>query len=202
MKEIVFLLSLYFTFTLASFAQNSNCEIYESILNYLNDKEKEATYTQRVDPTDSNFNKLIRARKYELNFFIIKSKRRLDQLDVEYWFSELLKDSLLKKHTYISDSCHMVDCIFSYPTKYQYKNTASGNITIKDFNKEIRDRDIVNYSPIRITFSNVLYSNNIALVFVTTYKNIGWGRDTYVYGFVLEKKAGSWIIEKVGIEIL
>jgi len=205
MKKVVNILLLLLGFVHFSYAQkNNDCAIYSAVLDYFNKKEAGVKYVYKgiVNPVSGDLGKRVeRTGIHQLSFYIIKNKSRFDNNDVKYWFSQLVKDSILKRYKYVSNTDSVVDCSFACCLKYQYRDFEEvREFTNDDFSMDVKGTDTTYYTPIRITLSKVLYVKNIALVYTKVFSGLGNGRDMAVYGFVFMKKGKEWTLHKVEVE--
>jgi hypothetical protein len=202
-----FLLCITLNLSTTTFAQSKtdDCIIYKSVLTHLNEKEAKVRYEYGgiINPEENNMGERVeREGLHQYNFYIVDKKSDWGYLSVRDWFSKLIKDStvIYKNYRYNKDSIN--NCIFGDNIKHQYKPFTDIKFSEKDYKHEKREETIVYYTPIRITFSKVLYTkDNRALVFVKVYQGIGQGRDNYVYGFVFKKNNDDWIVSTIEGEI-
>ncbi|MCF3109588.1 hypothetical protein LL912_12475 [Niabella sp. CC-SYL272] len=191
-----------------SFAQNDvkdECLIYESILEFLNAREatNDTVYTGIIDPESDDIGTPIRRTGIlKLSFYIPKVRWDFTVAHLNPWFSSLLMDSSLLNYTYQTSDGGDLQCNFSNCLKYQFKAFEDTDFADKDFTSEIRGYDTIHYRPMRVTFSKILYSKNIALVFAKIFSGMGQGGDKALYAFKFKKEGDGWVIEKSEIEML
>lgn len=191
-----------FISTINIFAQNANdCIIYENVLLYLNKKEAELKIVYRgiIDPESGDIGTPVVRDKglYQHNFYIVDEKSNYGYS----WFSEFMKDSTIIHKNYIYDNDSIINCTFDNTIKYQYKPFIEIRFSEKDYLQEKIGETDVYYSPMRVTFSKVLYTNDDrALVFARIYQGIGGGRDRCAYGFVFNKNNDDWVLSLVEVK--
>src|SRR5690606_28197626 len=111
-------------------------------------------------------------------------------------------DSTVIHNDYFYNKDSIINCTFGDSIKYQYRPFIDIKFTEKDFLRQKRGEADVYYSPMRITFSKILYTNDgRALVYAKIYQGKGRGKDIYVYGFVFKKNNDDWILNFVDVEV-
>jgi hypothetical protein len=186
-----------------SSAQSQDCKIYETVLGYLNKNESviKYGYTGTINPESSELGERVDLSGQQLSFYIVKKKSDFDYYTIRDWFSKFIKDSTLNQYQYTSSQDSILNCSFSCCLKYQYRSfEETRKFTETDFSIEVKGNDTIHYTPVRITFSKILYSKNTALVYAKTFAGLGGGRDITVYGFVFKKKGKDWILKKSEVE--
>lgn len=182
------------------FSQNKtdDCIIYENVLMFLNKKETDIKYVYEgiIDPESDDMGKRVkREGLHQYNFYIVDKKSELGYLSVRDWFSKLVKDSTVIHKNYICNNDSVINCTFNDSIKYQYKPFIEIKFSEIDYLQEKRGEMNVYRTPIRVTFSKVLYTqDNRALVFAKIYQGVGRGKDNYVYAFVFKKNNDDWIL--------
>lgn len=214
MKKTIFILLLILFSGICALAQNYKhdqnfCKIYEMSMNYINriytDGGQRYVFDDSlVKPDNPRTGHYIKKVQHEqLNFYILEKKSRFNSNDVKYWFSDLLKDNTLKLNKYYTDTGSIMTCTFSENLNFQFRNYDEvRNFTPQDFRTEIKGVDTIHYTPVRITFSTVLYNMDIALVYAKLFIGLGGGPDVTAYAFEFKKKNGKWILVKAESEVL
>ena len=206
-KLVVFMLYITLMLSTNIYAQNKtdDCIIYKNVLLYLNEKEADVKYTYEgtIDPEVDDIGKLVEGDGLQqYYFYIVDKKSEFGYLSVRDWFSKLLKDSTVIQKNYIFNKDSIINCVFDDGIKYQYKPFIEIEFSEKNYLQEKKEGMNVHYTPIRTTFSKVLYTqDDRALVFAKIYQGIGRGRDSYVYGFVFKKNKIYWELSLVEVEI-
>lgn len=206
MRITFYLFFAIFISTIDLFAQNTNdCIVYKNVLLYLNKKEAwpKIVYGGIIDPESDDVGTPVQLNElHQYSFYIVSKKTDFDYLSIRNWFSSLIKDSSIIQKKYIFDNDSIINCIFDNNIKYQYKPFTEIRFSEKDFLQEKQAEKNIFYSPMRITFSKVLYTNDDrALVYVKFYLGNGSGRDIGVYGFVFNKNNSDWELKNVEIEL-
>lgn len=190
------------------FAQHmdDDCMIYQKVLEYYNREYGKPVYVYTgeggvIDPVNPKQDSFLRTGDHRYSFFIVEHRGRFGNPEVQSWFYDLMNDSTLRRHDYTSNKDSLIRCTFPNSLKYQYKHFLEIEFDKDDYFIEVNGLDTIQYAPIRITFSKVIYADNIALVYAGNYTGLGMAGDTGVRGFVYRKVDDEWVLEKSEWEV-
>lgn len=205
-KYIQVLLLLFFM-PAVTIAQGSDCKIYEQVLQYVNSKYSnvDTVYEGTVNPESNDIGKPVKLDKesIELNFYVIRRKSDFSKNHIDYWFSNLMRDTILINNKFDTGSDSLINCTFHKIVKCQFTDYESvSSFSLEDYITIEKEEGSTYYTPARVMFSNILYntSGKQALVFAKVLVGVG-SRDNVVYGFDFQKKGCKWVLEKVEYEM-
>jgi hypothetical protein len=181
-------------------AQTDDCFIYEKVLVTLNKREGEVKYLY-APPFDSTTNFVgIKERvqgRVAWNFLLVNSTYRFSPRMIKQWFAKDVKDTSLISMEFIKgEGDTIINCRFDSTIKYQFCDFFPPK-DIWTNSTEIKGVDTIHYSPLRLRFSDVLYSKEGFSVVNVQYTARGTrGRFEWMHCFVFQCINNEWVLKK------
>lgn len=173
------LIIISFIYSLKIQGQNNNdCNIYDKAL-------------VRIDSLFSS----VTSQKYY--FYIEENTRKITKDLLKTSKLKIVQDSILKLGTLTFSDLDIISCSWNKDLKTEVCESSSDKPYLFDMPSYIYIGSVV-YFPMGITFYQVVYLDNHAILAVIVRYNL---QATAAYQFLFEKKEDNWIIKEVEVEV-
>lgn len=183
----------------------NDCAMYKKILEdipvyYFNNTETYLTPQGGIDPENPVFipDSITINEQRAIKYYIVNNKLEFNVSTLKNWFRIYLNDTLVNENKIFKvKSSKIQTCKFG--SKYPIIDFRDKlHFTVDDYDTKKIKNKIINYTPTKVTFSEILAYENKAVVFAHVV--IGDSYGYYIFRYIFEKKKRKWQIKKCDVE--
>jgi len=183
------------------YSQKSNCQLYNLIVSdiqnqFLNGTVDSIPTGQKIDPYNPQATKTYKVKRpIYLDLYISQNLLPLESIDRKNWAIQKLSEKCKIGNLKFIERPSLNYCFKDSTISSRFvKSTNLVRFNESDYRTEIINGQQVLLNPIRITFSNILFTdNNSAIVYLETMFGINFGVTSYY--FIFKKVKGNWVVE-------
>lgn len=188
-------------------SQSDDCYIYNAALEHLEEEQKSIKYyfLENPDPETGDFGPEYEYKqllRYDFSI-ICNSKMDLDSTHISRWFARNFEDSMLSNIVYSNkNDDKSINCPFNKELKLKYVLKDSILYSKKPSYVEIVNQREVLFTPIRVEFSNIVYTqdNRAMLMLYLENGSINGIHNRFIYYLVLKKNDNKWLLDDIFID--